>query len=384
MEKVLLLRYGEIYLKGKNRGYFESALLKNIREAINDKEVKIAKIDGRYVVSKYKESDENVLIEKIKKVFGLISLSPAVEIPTSKEEIEKYCASLKVYTTFKVHTTRADKLFPCNSMEFSAEIGGIILDNNPKAVVDIHNPEMLIDIDIRNDGMTFISNQKIKLSGGMPVSTSGRGMLMLSGGIDSPVAGYLMAKRGLQIYAVYFHSHPYTSKQAKQKVVDLAKKLSEYSRNFKLFVVPFTKIQEEIHALCLPEFTITIMRRCMYRIAERLANANYCQCLITGENLAQVASQTVQGITCSNSVLEKLPTFRPLISFDKIEIIEIARKIGTYDISNLPYQDCCTVFVPKNPIIKPKVEKAEQEEKRIQNLDELIQIAVNNTEIVQL
>jgi len=208
-------------------------------------------------------------------------------------------------------------------------------------------------------------------------------MLMLSGGIDSPVAGFLMAKRGLEISAIYFHSHPYTSDEAKNKVKELATTISKYCGNVTLYVVPFTKIQEAIHFNCNEEYTITIMRRCMYKIAEEVGRQNECSCLITGENLAQVASQTVQGITCSNEVLTQMPVFRPLISFDKNEIIQIARQIGTFDISNLPYQDCCTVFVPKKPIIKPKVENCKKEEAKISNLSEMIQTAIDNVEVIK-
>ncbi|MBQ8749037.1 MAG: tRNA 4-thiouridine(8) synthase ThiI [Clostridia bacterium] len=383
MEKVILLRYGEIYLKGKNRKYFEDVLIKNAFERIKEYGVKIEKIAGRFVVTNVDEN-QDIIVEKLKKVFGLISVSIAYVMETNLEKIKDFCKTISLDGSFKVETARADKSFPIKSIEFSAIIGEIILNNNQNLKVDLHNPKHIVDIDIRENGKTYVSFEKIKCLGGMPVSTSGKGILMLSGGIDSPVAGYLMAKRGLEINCVYFHSHPYTSEQAKQKVVDLAKVVSEYSGKIKLFVVPFTEIQERIHFNCDSEFTITIMRRFMYKIAEMIGKQNGCSCLITGENLAQVASQTVQGITCSNSVIEQMPVFRPLISFDKNEIIEIARNIGTFEISNLPYQDCCTVFVPKKPIIKPKIADCIKQESKIDDIEELIEKAISNAECIEI
>lgn len=383
MDKVIILRYGEIYLKGKNRNYFENVLLNNAYNKIKLYGAQINKISGRFIVSNLGNYEEEIC-EALKTVFGFISLSPAFVFKSDKDVIIDFCKNIDIVGTFKVDTNRADKSFPIKSIDFSAMVGEEMLKSNPNISVDLHNPKHIIDIDIRGNGKTYISFEKVKCLGGMPVSTSGKGLLLLSGGIDSPVAGYLMAKRGLSINAVYFHSHPYTSDQAKQKVIDLAKKISKYAGEISLNVVPFTKIQEEIHMNCDLEFTITIMRRVMYRIAEQIAKNSDCSCLITGENLAQVASQTVQGITCSNSVLTELPTFRPLISFDKVETIEIARQIGTYDISNLPYQDCCTVFVPKKPIIKPRVEKCLKEEAKIINLDLLIDEAIKNTEIIKI
>ncbi|MGN1227321.1 MAG: tRNA uracil 4-sulfurtransferase ThiI [Christensenellales bacterium] len=383
MEKVILLRYGEIYLKGKNRKFFEDVLLKNAYEKIKEFNVNIEKIAGRFVVSNIGDN-ENAICERLQKVFGFISLSVAYVLNNDVEEIKNFCSNLKLEGTFKVETQRADKTFPIKSIEFSAMIGELMLNNNDNLRVDLHNPKHIIDIDIRENGKTYICFEKVKCLGGMPVSTSGKGMLMLSGGIDSPVAGYLMAKRGLEINCVYFHSHPYTSDEAKQKVIDLAKVISEYSGKINLYIVPFTEIQERIHFDCSSEFTITIMRRFMYRIAEILGEQSGCSCIITGENLAQVASQTVQGITCSNSVIKRMPVFRPLISFDKNEIIEIARKIGTFNISNLPYQDCCTVFVPKKPIIKPRVSECVKQESKIESFDLLIDNAVKNTIILEI
>lgn len=383
MDKVILLRYGEIYLKGKNRRFFEDVLLKNAYGKIKQFGASIEKIAGRFVVSNLGDN-EDAICENLTKVFGFISLSPAFVVESNVDKIKDFCKTIKLTDTFKVETARADKTFPIKSIDFSAMIGDIILGSNENLKVDLHNPKHIVDIDIRENGKTYISFEKIKCLGGMPVSTSGRGVLMLSGGIDSPVAGYLMAKRGLEINCVYFHSHPYTSDKAKQKVIDLANIISVYSGKITLHIVPFTEIQESIHMNCSPEFTITIMRRFMFKITEMLGEQSQCSCIITGENLAQVASQTVQGITCSNSVIKKMPVLRPLISFDKNEIIEIAKNIGTFEISNLPYQDCCTVFVPKRPIIKPRVMDCLKEEKKISNIDELIERAVKNTEILEI
>lgn len=383
MEKVILARYGEIYLKGNNRGYFERILLENIISSLNDM-AKCKRIGGRYLIYDFDVNDENEIISKLQKIFGLTSVSPAVEIDTSVESINEYCATLKLQGTFKVDTKRADKSFPIKSSDYSAQVGGIILKNNDGLKVDLFEPTTLVNIDIRENGKTYIFFKRYDCVGGMPVSTAGNGMLLLSGGIDSPVAGYMMAKRGLSINAIYFHSYPYTSEQAKQKVVDLATIISEYTGSINLFVVPLTRIQETINEKCKPEFMITIMRRFMLRIAEKVAVNNDCSCLITGENLAQVASQTVQGITTSNNVLTTIPMFRPLIAFDKVEIIDIARRIGTYEISNLPYEDCCTVFVPKNPVIKPTVKECEVEESKILNIDELISEAIEGIEIISI
>ncbi len=383
MKNVILARYGEIHLKGNNRYIFEDALEHNIAKAVKGL-AKVKKIGGRYLISDYDIELESTAISKLQKVFGLISVSPAVEIETSEENITNFCKNIQLKDTFKVKTTRADKHFPIHSNDLSMQMGDVILDNNTDLRVDLHNPKHLVEIDIRENGRTYILSKRYDGIGGLPVGTSGLGMLMLSGGIDSPVAGYLMAKRGLNINAVYFHSFPYTSEQAKQKVVDLAKILTEYTGKINLYIVPFTKIQEEINANCDRSFMITIMRRIMVRITERLAKSCGAECIVTGENLAQVASQTVQGITCSNSVAEKLPILRPLIAYDKIEITRIAERIGTFETSSLPYEDCCTVFVPPKPVIKPKVSEAIKQENRLVNMDELIDWAVANTEVKEL
>lgn len=383
MNHVILARYGEIHLKGDNRYIFEDALEKNIVKALENT-ANVSKIGGRYLIDRYNIDFESNIIKKLQKVFGLISVSPAFEIDTSLENITNFCAQIRLQGTFKVKSTRADKRFTIHSNVLSSMMGEVILKNNKNLSVDLHKPDHLVEIDIRENGKTYILTTRFECSGGLPVSTSGRGMLMLSGGIDSPVAGYLMAKRGLSINATYFHSFPYTSDKARQKVIDLADILTQYTGKINLYIVPFTKIQEEINANCSREFMITIMRRIMVRITERLAEKSGCECIITGENLAQVASQTIQGITCSNSVTEKLPILRPLIAYDKIEITRIAERIGTFETSSLPYEDCCTVFVPPRPVIKPKVSEAIKQESRLVNMEELIEWAVNNTEIIEL
>ncbi len=383
-ENVIILRYGELHLKGNNRAFFENALLKNIKQSLKDFSFELKKISGRYVISNYNENDYNLIIEKLKKIFGLVSVSPAFELSTDKEEIITKCMEIAKELTgsFRISTKRADKKFPVKSDEFSAFIGEIFLNANSNLKVDLHNPDTNIIIEIRENGKTYILTKIIYAHGGMPVGTAGKGLLMLSGGIDSPVAGYMMAKRGLSLNAIHFHSFPYTSLQAKEKVLKLKDILEDYTSKIKLFVVPFTKIQEAIHINCYEEYMITIMRRIMLRIAERVAKKYNCGTIITGESLGQVASQTLESITVTNSVVENLPIFRPLIGMDKSEIMKISNEIGTYETSILPYEDCCTVFLPKNPVIKPTIKKAQVEEGKI-NLDYLIDEAINNIEIIE-
>ncbi len=383
-ENVIILRYGELYLKGNNRSYFENLLIKNIKRALNSFVFSIKKISGRYVIYGFDTMLFNAIIGKLKKVFGLVSVSPAFEIKTNIEEIKNRC---KTYAkclegTFRVTTKRADKKFPIKSDEFSAIIGEVILNENENLKVDLYNAKTNITIEIRENGCTYILTKNIQCCGGMPVGSAGNGLLMLSGGIDSPVAGYMMAKRGLKLYAIHFHSFPYTSVQAKDKVVKLKSILEEYAGDIKLIVVPFTKIQEAIHINCYEEYMITIMRRMMLRISEKIAQKFHCTTIITGESLGQVASQTVESITVTNNVVDQLPVLRPLIGFDKVEIMKIADEIGTYETSILPYEDCCTVFLPKNPVIKPNVKKAVTEEEKF-NYEYLIEEAINNIDIIE-
>lgn len=394
MEKVLLLRYGEIHLKGKNRGLFDNQLIKNILSVASkiDQNSKIKKVGGRYLLGGFNEENLYSIASSVSKVFGLVSLSIATAVPSKQEKIEACFESLlkkdefglENAKTFKVDVRRADKKFPVQSMEYEKQLGGIVLNEFPHLKVNLTSPEKTVYVDIRENGETFIFGDKIKCVGGIPVGTGGKGLLMLSGGIDSPVAGYLIAKRGMALSAVHFHSFPYTSQMAKEKVVSLAKLMSRFTGDFNLYVVSFTKIQEEIHKHCKEGYMITIMRRIMMRICEKLSKKFGFQAIITGENLGQVASQTVESMTSTESVLSRnLPVFRPLIAFDKIEIIEIAKQIETFETSILPYEDCCTVFLPKNPLIKPKIDLVEKEEQKI-DIDNLVQTAIENIEIIKI
>ena len=380
---VILIRYGEVFLKGDNKTYFERVLLNNIRQKLNKFTFKLKKIQGRYLLSEYSEENENEIMGILQKVSGLFSISAATEMKTDVEAITKYIASLNLgSSTFKVKVRRADKTFPIPSMVFGAELGGVILDNNEHAKVDVHNPEKEISVEIRENGKTYISVSISKCMGGMPVGTAGKGLVMISGGIDSPVAAYMMAKRGLSLSALHFHSFPYTGVLAKEKVVKLTKLVSQYAGNINLYVVPFTKIQEAIHNNCRAEYMIIIMRRIMMRIACRIATEKSLGAIITGEALAQVASQTLESITATNAVVT-LPVFRPLIGFDKCEIMDIAHKIGTYETSILPYEDCCTVFLPDHPLTKPRIYLVEREEEKL-DIESLITEAIANIETISV
>lgn len=382
MKNLLLLRFGEIHLKGKNRRYFENVLLSNIRRAVEDYNCVVCAINGRYLVENYDPKDEKKIISKVQKVFGLVSLSRAIEIDTDMKEIEKQLKALRISgNTFRVSVARADKTFPMRSSELEPLFGGFILDGNPHLKVSLKNFDVEVIVEIRENKKTYIISEKIPCLGGMPVSTSGRGLLLLSGGIDSPVAGFEIAKRGMSISTVHFHSYPYTSEQAKQKVIKLRDIIEDYCGNIKLYCVKFTHIQEEIHKNCDEEYMITIMRRFMMRIAERICLKNKYQAIITGESLGQVASQTIEGMTSTQSVLKVIPILRPLVCFDKQETMDIAQHIGTYETSILPYEDCCTVFLPKNPLIKPKLEKVVEQEKRL-DIDALVEEALDEMEIL--
>ena len=366
MEKVVIIRYSEIHLKGKNRGYFERVFAANMEKALKGIRHEIRRRSGRYLVENFEEGDEERIVKRLSKVFGIHSLSIGLKVPSDMNEI--FAAAMQVSDesgTFKVETHRADKRFYLTSPQISAEIGGRLLDKNKNLKVDVHEPEFIINIDVREDGSTLVFNKFIKCADGMPVGTAGRGLLLLSGGIDSPVAGHMIAKRGMKIDCLHFHSYPYTNMQARQKVMDLAKILSEYTCGIKATVISVKHIQEEIHKNCNGAYMVTLLRRFMMRLAERLAIKDGDQCIITGESLGQVASQTIEGMTSSNSVIEKLPVLRPLCGFDKNEIIERSRNIGAYDVSIRPYEDCCTVFLPDYPIIKPKLEDVLAEEAKL-------------------
>ncbi|MDY4593086.1 MAG: tRNA uracil 4-sulfurtransferase ThiI [Eubacteriales bacterium] len=386
MKKVLLLRCGEIFLKGKNKAFFENKLIENIKKALEGLEYTFIRTQNRYYVEDYEEWLQDEFVDRLTKVFGLTSLSIATKIKSEYELMGQAVQELvpQGNASFRVSVTRADKRLDKNSMQIAAMMGGYCLDKNPMLKVDLHKPQVEIFVDIREKGYSYVFSGKIPCAGGMPVGTAGRGMLLLSGGFDSPVAGWRMARRGMEIYAIHYHSYPHTSELAKQKVVDLAQKLTKYCGNIKLFVVPFTDIQQKIHQYCRADYMITVMRRIMLDIAERTAVKYGCGALITGESLAQVASQTTESITVTNNAVNVLPIFRPLIGMDKNEIMDTAKAIDTYATSELPYEDCCTVFLPKYPVIKPSIQVAVKEQSRIVNLEESISEAIENVEVISL
>lgn len=384
MEKVIIIRYCEIHLKGNNRGYFEKVFQENLERALKGIRHEIRRPSGRYIVEGFEEERADEIVARLSKVFGTHTLSVAYKVPAELETIYRTVLSIAPQSgTFKVQTNRADKRFPLDSMQMNAEIGGRLLSAVPQLKVDVREPEHILYIDIRENGTALVFGKYVKGAGGMPVGTAGKGILLLSGGIDSPVAGYMIAKRGMKIDAIHFHSYPYTNLQAREKVEELARILSEYTCGLQLHVVSVTHIQEEIHRLCPPEMMITLLRRFMMRIAERTAQRNGAQCIVTGESLGQVASQTIEGITSSESVVERLPVLRPLIGLDKTEIIEVSRRIGTYDTSILPYEDCCTVFLPKHPLIRPDLAEVEREEARL-DVERLIEEALTSAETVAI
>ena len=381
MQDLLLVRYGEIFLKGLNRPYFIRALVRKIRYAVRGMGAEVRVNDGRIFVRGFSDLDE--CIDRVTRVFGVHSVCPAVEMP--KEDFDAICAKAVEMTeglsgTFKVNARRSDKRYPMNSPAINEEVGYRILNANPELKVDVHNPEHLVNIEIRDNAYLYV--KVIPAVGGMPVGTNGNATLLLSGGIDSPVAGWMIAKRGVQINAVHFHSYPYTSDRAKEKVLDLARKLSFSCCGIKVHVVPFTEIQMQIHEKCPEEYTTLIMRRYMMRIAERIAEQTESEALITGESIGQVASQTMTALGTTDAVV-KMPVFRPLIGFDKSEIIDIARKIGTLEISEQPFEDCCTVFTPRHPATHPKMDKILEGEKRLDE-EELIRHALEGTEIIRV
>ena len=381
----ILIRYGEIFLKGNNRGYFESALAKNIRTALENFTFKFVRAQNRFLIEDYDEAYETDIIGKLTKIFGIHSVSVAVKVKSTEEELEKAAVLMMKDKsgTFRVTVNRADKKIQKSSMELAARLGGAVLESNPNLTVNLHVFDTDLYVDIRENGLSYLFTDKIMGAGGMPVGTAGAGMVLLSGGIDSPVAAYMMAKRGLKLHAIHFHSAPYTSEMAKQKVVDLAGIVKNYSGPIVLHVIPFTDVQLKIHEKCPAELMITIMRRFMMRIAERVAKANSCGALITGESLGQVASQTMESITVTNGVIEDLPVFRPLIGMDKTEIMDVARNIDTYDTSILPYEDCCTIFLPKNPVIRPKLETVLKAEAKL-DVETLIAACIENQEIINV
>jgi len=383
MKKVILIKYGELTTKKDNRKFFIKTLRNNILDKLSD--YNIAVTDDYYrMFIEVNENDIDSITSKLKCIFGIHEIAVCYKDENvTEEEIKK--VSLMVmkeedFCTFKVETKRSDKSFPIKSMDMNNIIGSLIL-KNIECKVDVHNPEIILNIEIRREGF-YIYTKGIKCLGGYPVGTLGRGLLMLSGGIDSPVAGYMTIKRGVELYYLYFESRPHTSIEARNKVRDLARKLEKYNTNGKLMVVNFTKIQETIYKNLDTTYLITIMRRMMYRIAERVAKKNKCLAIVNGESVGQVASQTLASMIAVNDVTN-YPILRPLCSFDKLDIIEISKKIDTYDISILPYEDCCTVFVPRHPVINPNLKHIYSEEAKI-DFDTLINEAVNTIEVIDL
>ena len=391
MFKTFLIKYGEIAIKGKNRHLFEDALVRQIRHALKkcDGEFSVYKEQGRIYVDCEGMYDYEETVGHLQHVFGIVGICPVMQV--EDHGIEELGDSViefltNVYDidaqTFKVNTRRANKQYPIESMEVNAILGGRILDAFPNMKVDVHHPEILIHVELRESGKIFIYSKIIPGPGGMPVGTNGKAMLLLSGGIDSPVAGYMICKRGVKLDATYFHAPPYTSERAKQKVIDLAKKLTPYAGPINLHIVNFTDIQLYIYDKCPHDELTIIMRRYMMRIAEHFANETKSLALVTGESIGQVASQTMQSLAATNDVCT-LPVYRPLIGFDKQEIVEVAEKINTYETSILPYEDCCTIFVAKHPVTKPNVEVIRKsEEKLAEKIDQLFDEAIRSVETI--
>lgn len=384
-----LIKYGEIGIKGKNRFMFEDALVRQVKFALRDVEgdFHVYKSQARIYVDCEGSYDNDEVTEALKRVFGIVGICPVVRTMDNgfeqlKKDVIAYMDAMypDKKITFKVESRRAKKTYPKKSMELNAELGEAVLYAFPEIRVDVHNPDVMLHVEVRDE--IYIYSEIIPGPGGMPVGTNGKAMLLLSGGIDSPVAGYMISKRGVGLEATYFHAPPYTSDRAKQKVIDLAKLVSRYTGPIKLHIVNFTDIQLYIYEKCPHDELTIIMRRYMMRIAEHFAKQNDCLGLITGESIGQVASQTMQSLAATNDVCT-LPVYRPLIGFDKQEIVEISEKIGTYETSILPYEDCCTIFVAKHPVTKPRVDVIRKsEEKLAEKIDELFETAVNTVETI--
>ena len=383
MKKVILIKYGELTTKKDNRNFFIKTLKKNIFDKLSSFDFEI-KDDYYRMFIIPNEDDIDEIVSKLKNIFGIHEIVIAYTSEDANKENIKSLAydvmSLKDFKTFKVVTNRSDKSYPVKSMDMNNIVGTHILKNFDCSV-DVHNPDLYLNVEIRKEGV-YIYTDGYKGLGGYPVSTLGRALLMLSGGIDSPVAGYLTIKRGVELYYLYFESRPHTSLEARNKVIELARKLERYNSNGKLLVVNFTKIQEAIYKNLDPSYLITIMRRMMYRIAEKVAKKNKCLAIVNGESVGQVASQTLSSILSVNDVTN-YPILRPLCSFDKLDIIKISKEIDTYETSILPYEDCCTVFVPKHPVINPNLKHIYEEEKKF-DFSLLLEEAINNIEIVDL
>ena len=383
MNRVILIKYGELTTKKDNRKMFVNVLHKNIVNKLKGIDVFIYKDLSRMYIE-FDEKDLDIILNKMNKIFGIYAYTVAYKVYSSTEAIEEAIKDILPtinFKTFKVETKRSDKSFPISSIEFSKMMGGVVLKNKDNIKVDVHNPEVTFNIEIRRNE-TFIYFKDYVGAGGYPNGTQGKGLLMLSGGIDSPVAGYLAMKRGITLDCVYFEAIPHTSIEARNKVIELSKKLLEYTNNINLYVVPFTEIQEAIYSKVDSEYVITIMRRMMYRIMEKLVKKYHAHVIVNGESIGQVASQTLTSMEVINNVTN-IPVIRPVACLDKLEIISISEKIDTYNISILPYEDCCTVFVPRHPVINPSLEKSINEENKF-NYNELIDKAIDNILTISL
>ena len=382
MKELLMVRYGEIYLKGLNRPFFQNLLLSRVKSAVKSYTTNVFLHDSRIYVRDMEDMES--CLKAVQKVFGVHSVCPAIEM--DKTDFDAICEQgLRLMDglsgSFKVLARRADKRYPMDSPQICAKMGEYILERRPDLRVDVRNPDHILNVEIRDQA--YLYAKVFPAPGGMPVGSNGKAALLLSGGIDSPVAGYMIAKRGVSMVAVHFYSFPYTGERSKEKVVELARILSGYCGGMRMYIVPFTDIQMRIHESCPEDYTTLIMRRFMMRITEKIAQKEHAQALVTGESIGQVASQTMKALACTDAVVD-MPVFRPVIGFDKIEIIGYAQKIGTYETSSLPYEDCCTVFTPKHPITQPKLDKTEQAEQKLKDAQELIDAAVNESEIIDL
>jgi len=386
MYNIAAVSFGELFLKGKNRGKFEQKLIEQIKYALKEfNHVSVYKDSGKVYVETKNEEDMDKIVEKVRKIFGISNISPSVK--TSKDvdiiiektiELFRYLLSKEDIKTFKIKTKRSDKEFPLKSMDFSALVGGKILENFSFVKVDVHTPDVEVYIDIKK--CCYISSERIKTLGGLPLGSNGRALLLLSGGIDSPVAGYMIAKRGVEIDALYFHTYPFTSERANEKVIKLKQKLEEYCGKIKLYSINMLEIHKAIREFCKEEETTILARRFMMRIAEKIALENKIDMLITGESLGQVASQTMKSMAVIEDAIN-MPILKPLVGLDKSEIIEIAREIDTYETSILPYDDCCSVFAPQHPLINPKLESIKRSESNL-NVEELIEKVLSTLEIL--
>lgn len=388
MKEIILVKYGEIILKGLNRSKFEDMLIRNIKKTVGKQNLlSVKKAQAIIYIDVAPHADTDLIMQKLKKVFGIVFIAKAGVFPKDMDTIlskgaDYVCESMYGYASFKVEAKRSDKKFPFTSPQISREMGGAILSRLPKIKVDVQNPDVTVRVEIRdNDAYIYADSALCAGSGGMPTGSSGKATVLLSGGIDSPVAAWMIAKRGVEIDAVHFFSPPYTSERAKEKVISLARKVASYTGRFNLYIVPFTQQQLAIRDNCPEDHLTLIMRRMMMMTAERIAKKNNSLALITGESLGQVASQTIQALGVTNAVMTDLPVFRPLIGMDKNEIVSIARKIDTFETSILPYEDCCTVFTPKHPTTKPTIEKIEESQNKI-DMEYWVNKAVEETDWV--